>query len=1046
MSSGFPWWDSVEKRASRVRKLRIAPLLNYLGQSDNAHARALIGLPTADPPDQQSAHELEMAYISRFANGRLSRNETMDWLGLTYAGVKELERIGTALPPTRLSDHQPPVESPFAPAKMELAERLSCWRDAFYLWLRNHHATATRPAQQAAIVLSAMIHGALFDNAKLKLLLAHLETNTPSPSGLRLDALTFRLPYRGGGNNHTQRWIPDPVSAMLMYRLPDSGESLRFGKLLNEIRRLLAQGNLGQALEPKSVFEISQACATWWSMMGARVDVKISQRKVIAHAFADEIWNALSGQVGNALSSSPRINSEVDSNSTADEATEADEDLLAIHPWLANVRDMLKKPTQSEVARDCDALLDELSDDLAKTYVGWLSHMLKGKNSSRNPLKLSTIRERVLCTLPQLLNQFGVGNPANRNGPQLEDLYVEILAEVAPGEASRELAPGLRDFHDYLVRNCSGGEFPEKKIENGQEVFGDAALKPVDANVLTVEEYLETLAWIDRQSGRHWTRKRKDICKLVLILGFRCGLRRMEIFGARLDDIHCHVRLMALIRLNSFRRLKTDNSKREIPLFAFLNKKEQRFLKEWIAERVSDDKKAGGSSKGSGFLFDEFGKLSLEYESLVNKPEKSPAMTWADTISRQIIEALKSATGRDLHLHHLRHSFGTWIYLMLRNPDFPAISRMFVHLPKTALMLRRGRWLRRLIVSFDCAIFTAREYAFCVARLLGHSSPMVSFGHYIHSADIVLGAQVWKAAEDIPSAVLVAASGLTQSAAYKRLESSVASLVQGCQEKHRHSGSESASVAVQDKSVADQPAKSMPTKDMHSLLPATWVRFGVIECVLAMSLDPKRDLQGIAADQKLAHADIVSMLDLATQWAPVVELEVDGGRLTQLPELPRGDAQRAYLADIELKLAMLKQTNADLYLDGLELHLRHYSRQKRDALFQGKKDVEALRRYLMFLKALGVDCKDFQWVIRRTKTANPCLPAWAKRMRHQWWPASMKYIAPPAKNYVGEHSKWAGILPLDKSGKGIGKLFATAIYFAAIGTGVSNQNAANKKG
>ncbi len=194
MTDMSPIWHAVAQRATRVRRERLPVLLDFLRQSENAHARALMEIPWPELPSTISARELEMQIVSWYAQGHLAYAAAADWLGLVYAATKEMGRRGTTLEPTRLSDYQPPEESPFAPERLRLILLFASWRKSFHLWLRKSLKQADRPAHQAAVVLSAIIHGALLDRMKIDQLVSEMHAEVPLDFRLGLPTIPFRLP------------------------------------------------------------------------------------------------------------------------------------------------------------------------------------------------------------------------------------------------------------------------------------------------------------------------------------------------------------------------------------------------------------------------------------------------------------------------------------------------------------------------------------------------------------------------------------------------------------------------------------------------------------------------------------------------------------------------------------------------------------------------------------------------------------------------------------------------------------------------------------
>jgi hypothetical protein len=107
----------------------------------------------------------------------------------------------------------------------------------------------------------------------------------------------------------------------------------------------------------------------------------------------------------------------------------------------------------------------------------------------------------------------------------------------------------------------------------------------VDASILTVDDYLN----IRKYLCDHWPANDHpdlvDIAEIITVLGFRCGLRRMEVLMLRVGDFCGGERTELLVRPWALRKLKTPNATRRIPLYALLNHEESVLLSQWVQKR-----------------------------------------------------------------------------------------------------------------------------------------------------------------------------------------------------------------------------------------------------------------------------------------------------------------------------------------------------------------------------------------------------------------------------------------------------------------------------
>jgi Phage integrase family len=134
----------------------------------------------------------------------------------------------------------------------------------------------------------------------------------------------------------------------------------------------------------------------------------------------------------------------------------------------------------------------------------------------------------------------------------------------------------------------------------------------------------------------------------MLILGFRCGTRRMEAHGLEVEDLTDRSSAWLWIRPTEARQLKTSNAKRQLPLCeSFIRRNELDVLYSWKEKRIRE-----GVSKECPYLFAAC-ELNANGDTVTRQIP-------VQKLIRLIHRALRDATGdRSLHYHHLRHSFAT---------------------------------------------------------------------------------------------------------------------------------------------------------------------------------------------------------------------------------------------------------------------------------------------------------------------------------------------------------------------------------------------------
>jgi integrase len=201
---------------------------------------------------------------------------------------------------------------------------------------------------------------------------------------------------------------------------------------------------------------------------------------------------------------------------------------------------------------------------------------------------------------------FDGQDPVSLNTEDLGTIYREMLESIGQAVDGAEigmkmsrtskkrqtLARAILEFHRYMMVEPRSKE----ALEDGAFLTGEVGLAPVDANLLTVEDYGEVL----KEINRNWptSDERQAIARILVILSFRTGLRRLEVLHCFIEDIVPGIYAEFLVRPSAMRRLKSRNAKRRIPLRIFLTKEELEELPAWRERRMANLKQ-----KKLGFLF-----------------------------------------------------------------------------------------------------------------------------------------------------------------------------------------------------------------------------------------------------------------------------------------------------------------------------------------------------------------------------------------------------------------------------------------------------------
>lgn len=1003
MSTVKQIWQRVHKRSPVARQKMANALAAFLRPLDNPHAQFLTGGFHKNPCDQTSAQSLEAWVVGEFAKGKITRLVAAEWLRLLLDLIYEFKKEGFDLFPTRLADAMRPVKSPFSPAALESCERVEIWRDVLHQWILSSSALADAGDWKSAIAVSAVLHGALIDTNKLEQLMDKLNCGVAPAVENGVSNYAFLMPYEGLGNHHLQRWFPDRLTEMLIWRMlrmpaPDNKFTIR-----ESLQSFFVKSGLALAQRPKNPADFVKTAVTWWSQRASALDIQCATRLVTSHAIHARTWARIHGTVYDPLL--VKKNARATNDKISPDEFHFD-DLLLLNPWLAESLEILKSNDVNSIANKLDQLLArEPKKSTSHVFLSWLAALLQGFSASKEALALSTIRLRYAAVAPRLLAILGETNPAHLSTPALEDCYSELTIDTDPMTPSRDLGNGLRDFHAFLHR-----DFKKPLMRNEAEVLGDEnSLKPVDGNFITFDEYLRAQVLLD---SKRIPKHERHIAKLVLMMAFRLGMRRMEIFGLQLRDFQVTHGLICLVRKNAQRRLKTTSSQRLIPLEPFLAEQEQRLLLDWVEQRQHElPPPTSAFDTTINFIFKKF--------------EQSKREAWVRHITDLVCSVVRETTGdHALFLHHLRHAFGTWTYLRLRAPDFPELSRHFKGSDATIASLDMGTNLRSILLGRQVDI--SRKYAYSVSRLMGHSSPVVSLGHYIHVADIILGEIANREVDKLPKNILMAASGLKKSAAFENIGQSPQQLLIASRSSFKITN-DLDSISKSKNTNFGRPRKT----PLH--LQSSWISFETIEDIISLSINDKENIEAIAATTGIEKSLVEIILDKARNLANLMNLKINHqGELIKWPKLFRIRRFSEFASDLESKIASMHRSAPLLLSEGLTIHFQYLNNDVNDVVFKGKKHLHHLNRYLKFLESLGYAKNQFTCVLRVSDLSNLVLPKWTDKIKSKMMPSQIKTLKPKNLQEERFYSEWLGIMPVDTNGVSLAVAMKKTLFLAKL--------------
>lgn len=1005
MRSHTEIWTAVEKRCTPMRQDAIAPLRYFLATLNNPHAILLTGGRPASPLDDLSARSLEDAIGGHYANTpNFRKADAASWLNLISSAIKEFLNDGLAVSQTWVIPFAGPGPSLFNERAVLDATQVHLWRESLQRWIINDASTASRAEFQAGVLLSSLLHGMLVDSVKIKRLLRHLCRNHEPEVALDAAFISFKLPFEGLGEHHLQRWQLDRITEMLYWRaIQIGGADLESAKLYDTVKRILTRhGTQGHAL-PKQFAKLVKITATWWAARSSQTETVTASRAMHAHAFREVAWGRLTAS---ADPLDPHYTRALPGSNYSEEDEPSSENLAQqeirlLFPWFGEALSVLEQTQSTAEALESLSAANSIAEpEYAHPYTNWLKWQLQGKSSSGANLSLNIIRSRFSATVTQLLAVMGEVNPSQLQAPALIDYYTEAAYDLIPGGSISDLKVGLQDFEAFLAKTL-------RRPPLGREIGmlgNDANRKPVDGNIITFDDYVCIRKLLEtRLAKRHVSKEEVEICQIVLMFAFKTGMRRMEIFGLRLSDFQDDPGLVLTVSPYADRGLKTSSSERVIPLRPFLNFEERVQLKRFIAARRDS---VASSSEEKDFLFRQF--ASEKSESWINK---------IYTLIRNAIR--KHTKDEALYMHHLRHSFASWTYLRLRSPAFPELAQSFSHLPQTQKYLERSRKLRLLLLYQDPD--NTRRFGYAVARLLGHSSPLVSFNHYIHCCDLIAGSIAARETRSVEDQVLIAASGLPKSTAYENLAQDAQQLVRRVRQKHRQQAT---------KATKATRGRGAPRKEDADIIAKHWIPF-----------QTQLDALAILSKSEVSRETLIQVLEIEPEQLEQIEntMRTRGkrfavtnkdGMIANPLRMPLDKKERVLFWELEAKLKRLFSCDRDLFGKGIEIHLSHVVLQKFDVKFSGKEEFQLLKRYLKFLRALDITASQLKWVFRQKDSSD--LPVWCNLAVLPLIPTTGKRLAPPKQENAKAFADTVGVQMLTQhNDNGFGKHLLTLMLLAS---------------
>lgn len=550
--------------------------------------------------------------------------------------------------------------------------------------------------------------------------------------GLSLELRMADMAPRGSSTDFTQatmrrRWFPDAVTALLLqrwYRCHDRQWPSERPETL--LRRYLK--HLGLTRPTGSVLR--------WLMRQARTAAMLDMPHFVAHyAQSRDLGASLTQEnyerLCTGLAPPHKIRS-IESSGAVHRVREPDAlprlpETLLLSDQLASlsrlrhcVRRSQSDGKERSVGVASKALRRFLESDpetppLVRLLAQWLKHRISAKD-----IKVSSALT-YLSSIGKSLVVASVDQPdvAGYAQHDWQCLYERAMQESCSNNAQAYRCARLIEFHGWLIERF---EVPPVAIEGERP-----GLRNVDAQVLTPREIIRARKWLASSLDRRLA----AIRELVLILGYRCGLRRSEVASLRLQDLPgllepgCHHPEL-LVRNNLYATVKSPSSVRRLPLWLFLMDSELAQLRLWVRRRHAE-------------------QHQLSAQALLFCAAGEPLRMLTDTeVFAPIQRAMCNASGSaDMRFHHNRHSFATFslLRLMEHQPgDYIPVQWRLDDQQEVAL----PKWGESFseLARLGATGAPTRKHLWALSGWCGHLDPGESMASYLHLIDWLLGAMV----------------------------------------------------------------------------------------------------------------------------------------------------------------------------------------------------------------------------------------------------------------------------------------------------------------
>lgn len=659
--------------------------------------------------------------------------------------LRRFLRIGLITGSSELNWHVtiPPSETrlinpsnPLEPSGFELIQTLRMQAVEFEKTLTPEFlASQPYELRWGQFVFSAVMLGGLSDKTGLAQLASKYLELQYHQDYLWTDLFDADTPESQKARRGLRRWFIDPVSAILYQQLPALPEPASDKGYWPELERSLHAflNYLAKQAGQKGYFSRSTTVKIFFSVVRTHHHLflppylaQYCSGEVNSSAWPAAAWQRILFNQRPAKNPEMSLELPVIEQTTAIKRVGQSAPPLQINVLRGKIAAALNRPkgTSEPTFKSVQDKLRMLQAEVEQTstLLACMLAWFKYRHSEKH-IKRSSAYQQFTSLSSELLTVIDDRDFLSFDGEEFLGVYEDVLERIPAPATRRSKADLLRRFHAYAVR--AAGIAPLCGSLTQEDVF-----TLPDAELLTEIEYQNIYQVLRNNKQARDGR----LLLLMLILGFRCGLRVSEAQNIRLEDVQYRWMMSArpqnlgaanadldqeeyqeltsaaatlLVRSNKYNKGKTINSQRQLPLNVLLNDEERYELLSYHQLQ----RQMVGDGRENAFLFSQsaYNSEPLDF----TKPQ-------------QILhDALRELTGNpNLRYHHLRHSFASHLVQCLQGDDAPLVIN--------------EHWKQSLVRKTQ-----TRKNLFQVADLIGHSSPQVTLNHYVHNLDLLLRNQLW---------------------------------------------------------------------------------------------------------------------------------------------------------------------------------------------------------------------------------------------------------------------------------------------------------------